>query len=658
MWTLTVLACNLTALPLMAQSFPQKISIGAHIKMYFEEIELAITSTPLVAEAKLEEVLPLLNQTNYGVYWGKYHELSGLLALQMNNPEKAIISFFDAAKAYHKSRNYAAESHVYLNLGNIFHQQRNHLKAIDYYRTGLAIFKNVKAENIALQVLFYECLGRCNLELNYFHASLEYLRYGEQLAKKTKLLAAQCRLLQLLGQNLYAQRSYALAQESFLQAYNLAHAQGLVTLEMAILESLNMVNYALKDFDQSKFFALKRKELSEIKRDTDQLNLSNYLIAKAYLAKHQYDSALTINTLALKAAINRGRDSIEREIWIQQGDILAQKNQNYAALLALEKAHMLDESIASNTQRLKAERLRQEMTIHRAEKQEHQRFETQLKKERLIRYLMFLALLIAALISLFYLFKVRIRQKANQQQLIQNEEIESQRKQLEQLNQIKDQLFAVISHDLRSPLWAIQAVLDTLNEPDLSQQERKHWLELLHQQTAKTSIMLENLLYWAKIQMNSYEPVHEEFELQPIVTDLSEAVKLVFAEKSVHIKNEISTDFTLKSDPGMIRMALRNIIANAVKFSQDGQVVEIRAQKENMGWTIHIKDFGIGMSEEQLEKALKGQLSRFGTKGEVGSGIGLSLVRQFIENYGGELRGQSKINQGCHFTLILPAKRA
>jgi signal transduction histidine kinase len=106
----------------------------------------------------------------------------------------------------------------------------------------------------------------------------------------------------------------------------------------------------------------------------------------------------------------------------------------------------------------------------------------------------------------------------------------------------------------------------------------------------------------------------------------------------------------------MIRMALRNIIANAVKFSHTGQDVEVHAQQETNGWAIQIKDYGIGMNEDQLYKALNGQLSRFGTKGEVGSGMGLSLVRQFIENQGGKLIGQARVNQGCVFTITLPSQ--
>lgn len=659
---LLMLACCAVTMPVQAQfphaKLPTGASKGAIIKAHFTSVEACIDSAPQQANKELGMVLPLLQQTNYGLYWGVYHELCGKIASKMNEPEKAIKSYFAAAEAFKKSRNYSAQSEVYLALGDVFHQQWNHQKALDYYQAGLHISHNYPNENELVQLQILEQLGLCNLELNNFQPALKYLVQAKALAEKNNAKTTLCKILQLMGQTYIEQHQYESAGRVLKEAQLIADRQNLPTLAMAILDKLCRVSLELGDHHQAKVFAFKKRTIAQTLRDSNCINLSNYLLAKAYLAENLLDSALSYNTIALNSALYRGRDTTERDIWIQQGAILAGQNRAYPAILALEKAQYIEDKIASNAERLKAERLRQEMTIRRAEKQVQQHFETQFRQERLIRYGMFSALFLSALISLYYLFKVRIRQKANHLLKLQNAQLESQKDQLAQLSQIKDQLFAVISHDLRSPLWAIQAVLDTLNELDLSTAERAHWLERLHQQTAKTSVMLENLLYWAKIQMNSYQPIKEEFKLQPIVEDLSESIKFIFAEKEVSIKNKISPGFTLYSDPGMIRMALRNIISNAVKFSHAGQAVEVHAQEEKNGWAIQIVDQGIGMNEEQLNKALNGQLSRFGTKGEVGSGMGLSLVRQFIENQGGRLLGQAQVNQGCVFTITLPSQRA
>lgn len=656
------LTCSALKVPLQAQTLRDLLfsssSQGEMIETQLASIEAKLDSLPNEANQELAAVFPLVQKVNYSLYWGKYHALKGKIAFLTQDPENAVKNYFDAAQEFKKSRDYPAQGKIYLALGDIFHQQWNYPKAIDYYLVGLNILLKYPGENLSLQIQLYERLGRGNLQLNNFKPSLSYLQQGKILAEKTNSQTDLCKVLQLMGQNYVEQHHYYSAKHLLKQAYTIANKQGLKVLEISILNELSEVSLALGDHQQAKVFAFKKREVALTIQDTNCINSSNYLLAKAYLAEALLDSALSYNTIALNGAEKRGRDTLAREIWIQQGEILAKQNRSYPAIMALENAQRIEDNIASNAQRLKAEKLRQEMTIRRAEKQLHQYFEAQFLRERYIRYGMFSALLLAALISLYYLFKVKIRQKANLQLKIQNTQIESQKNQLEQLSQVKDQLFAVISHDLRSPLWAIQAVLDTLNETDLSPLEQKHWLELLHQQTAKTSVMLENLLYWARIQMNNYQPVNEEFKLQPIVEDLSESIQFIFSEKEVRIKTEISPSFTLYSDPGMIRMALRNIIANAVKFSHAGQEVEVHAHQEKNGCTIQIKDHGIGMNEEQLHKALNGQLSRFGTKGEVGSGMGLSLVRQFIENQGGKLIGEAHVNQGCVFTITLPSQRA
>lgn len=649
-------------MPLQARSplFPSEgsVAISQHIKVQFDSIEHYFLSQPQKAAQKLQLLLPFLNKVNYGYFWGQYYEYSAKIAVQKHHHEQAIKYYFDALKVFQQNRNHLAQSKIHLALGGIFDQQLNHERAIEYYQSGLKILKKHAYQDALLYIQFYKSLGLCQLELNNFIQALNYLKQGQILATTFNFPTELCEILQLMGRNYSAQNNYQRAQLILSKAQQIARQHQALELEMHITNDLSVVNLALNQALVARRTAQRKLQLAQLLQNADCISLSNFLIAKSFLAENKLDSALFYNSQALEGALKTAKDSSTHQVLILQGEILARKNQAYAAIQVLERAQMLEINLASSARRLKAERLRQEMTVSRAEKQIQQRFEVQFRREGLIRYGLFFILFIAALVSLFYLFKVRIRQKANQQLKLQNTQIELQKTQLQQLSQTKDQLFAVVSHDLRSPLLAIQAVLDTLNEPDLQVEDRQHWLNLLHQQTAKTSVMLENLLYWANIQMNSYKPRKEDLKLQPVVEDLSESIKMIFAEKAVRIKNTISPEFTLYTDPGMIRMALRNILANAVKFSHSGQEVEVSAYHETDAWAIQIKDYGIGMNEDQLHKALKGQLSRFGTKGEVGSGMGLSLVRQFIENQGGKLSGKAQVNQGCSFTITLPVQEA
>jgi hypothetical protein len=223
------------------------------------------------------------------------------------------------------------------------------------------------------------------------------------------------------------QHQYEMANQVLKQAQVLADKQHLPALEMTILDQLCRVSLEFGNYRQAKFFAFKKRIIAQHLHDTISINHSNYLLAEVYLAENRLDSALTYNQIALNGTQGRSRDSTERDIWVQQGAILAKLNQTYPAVIALEKAQLIEDRIASNAQRLKAERARQDMAIRRAEKQVQQHFDAQFRQERKIRHGMFLVLFLSALICTYYSFKIRIRQKANALLKVQNTQLEYQR---------------------------------------------------------------------------------------------------------------------------------------------------------------------------------------------------------------------------------------
>jgi signal transduction histidine kinase len=623
---------------------------------YFELIEFYLEEKRDYHQTKihLAKVKPLVQKLNTNKAWGEYFKLDGTLAKRKHDNKHAVKSFLSASEYLHKSRDYESQAKAYYKIGQIFSHQSNYQKAIYYYQLGLDILHKYTVQSYILETKLYSHMGQCLLEIKKHTESLAALYKGKSLAEKEHLVPELCDILYAIGKNYAAQKKYRSAFSVFSKVQKVANTHHLNFLEMNVLKDFCDVSLELGYMEKAKECGFKKKEIALLLRDSNCVNIGNYLIANVFLAEKNTDSALIYNNFAMNGALHKGRDSTERDIWILQSALMEQQGNTFAALVALENAEDLKDKIASSEQKLNIERQRQEMTILKEEQETKQRINNRLKEERLIWQFLAGFVTLSILISLFFLFKILINHKANRLLTLQSVQIEEQKDQLERLSQVKNQLFAVISHDLRSPLWAIQAVLDTLNETDLPIQDRSHWINLLHQQTAKTSVLLENLLLWAKIQMNSYKPLKEHFKLRPIIDELEDAIKVIFAGKRVAINNKVCVNFTLNSDPVMIRMALRNLLTNAIKFSDEGQEVEIYAEQISEGLAIHIKDHGIGITDEQLRKALDGQLSRFGTKGEVGSGMGLSLVRQFLEKQGGKLLGKATREQGCTFTIILP----
>lgn len=271
-----------------------------------------------------------------------------------------------------------------------------------------------------------------------------------------------------------------------------------------------------------------------------------------------------------------------------------------------------------------------------------------------MRYLLtFLGILIL-LTSLFFFIQAALRNRSNRVLDSQNQQIEIQNEQLEDLNNVKNQLFTIISHDLRSPLLSILTSLNMMEELKPESSEREWYMQVLHQYAIKTRILLENLLQWASIQMNNYRTSTESFDLYPVVENLQAEVDFMYQGKAMIFKNEIPPNLQVHSDLGMIQMAIRNLMVNAVKFSNAGQVITVNASKNLHEIRISFKDEGIGMNADEINQALHGRFSRTGTQSEIGSGIGLSLVRQFLGRQKGCLEINSAPQKGSTFTIVLP----
>ncbi|MFX3631743.1 MAG: ATP-binding protein [Candidatus Pristimantibacillus sp.] len=228
--------------------------------------------------------------------------------------------------------------------------------------------------------------------------------------------------------------------------------------------------------------------------------------------------------------------------------------------------------------------------------------------------------------------------------------------QIAQLNQLKDQLFTIVSHDIRSPL-ALQFQLVELLEADRDRLDHDHReiIENLGDQIRNTLGMTNNLLEWFRSQ-------REDMKLRPQLLELSEVV-----EESchmLHIKSDakqISVDHTIAlgthvyADRETLGLILRNLLTNAIKFTGAGGSVHVFAQLSDDMVVISVQDNGVGMGEEQVRQLFgERQLhSVMGTLGEKGTGLGLLVSQQFIELSGGRIWVESELGQGSvfHFTM-------
>lgn len=245
------------------------------------------------------------------------------------------------------------------------------------------------------------------------------------------------------------------------------------------------------------------------------------------------------------------------------------------------------------------------------------------------------------------------------------EEIKKYSQELSELNQTKDKFFSIIAHDLRSPfhgLLAISGILVT-DIDILSKGEIQKFSKILNNSIQKQFELVNDLLDWARIQSKNYLLSCNTIFLKKEIKSVIEALSLVAEQKGIVLSDETNEYLTVYADLNMLKLVLRNLISNSIKFTERGGQVIISAkniEKPDIGIKfveISVIDNGVGISEEDLQKLFNLSIfhSTEGTTREKGTGLGLMLCKEIVEKHGGQIFAESEKGKGSRFYFIIPA---
>ena len=234
-------------------------------------------------------------------------------------------------------------------------------------------------------------------------------------------------------------------------------------------------------------------------------------------------------------------------------------------------------------------------------------------------------------------------------------------KDLEELNTHKESILAILSHDLRSPLAGIIQGADYLksNIDKIKAGEAKELLEHLHKATTDELNMLDYLVEWARIKYASEVFSPTKIELAKYVKKVFELLNETAAVNTINLHHEIEENESVFADEKMLLSVLQNIVSNAIKHSRSGGQITVTAKKSKDKIIVEIKDTGIGMSKEIQEKLFTPQMGSLSKarKENKGAGIGLLLVKSFLERNGGEIWVESVEGEGSSFYFTLPLNK-
>lgn len=249
-------------------------------------------------------------------------------------------------------------------------------------------------------------------------------------------------------------------------------------------------------------------------------------------------------------------------------------------------------------------------------------------------------------------------EKLNKKMLLQKNEIEKVANQMFEVNQTKDKLFSIVGHDLKSPINSLKGLMQYVVDEKLTQEEFLLVSAQLRNEVEQVHFTLINLLHWAKGQMKGIVTDTEKVSINKILEEIIGLYKPVSETKGITITNNLEPNTDCLVDREQCNLILRNLLNNALKFTNRGGSITIESKKVNDSyWEIAIQDDGIGIDSQTLPKifgpALKDK-NRYGTAGEKGTGLGLQLTRDFVKINGGEIRVESELGKGSTFTFTLP----
>jgi len=575
--------------------------------------------------------------------------------LLYSNPDSSILYSQQAQARALQLGDSGAEARALTNLGKAYYIKGSYELSLKYSIRGLSLAEKAGDQQIIGQA--YNNIGLVYLGHDQYDLALEEFLYAVNIASASKDSSHIAAYLFNAGICFDHRGEFTRALDHFNRA--LVDDKG----QHVALMSINRLGETwlhMKQYDTAARYY--RQVLADPRAKEDHWEKAFAWAGLAQIAylKGQFDSAVAAARLSLDhaGAINAKWD-IERAV-----RILAE---SYAALHQYRQAYeymqmdrLYNDSLYSDSR----EEVINYLKLQEREKENGQ-LQTQSEKDRKIIQLRtallagacLLALLLIGIAFVFYRndsIKSKLNRKLEYQNgeiLATKEQIRLQNEELIATNQLKDQLFSVISHDLRGPMSAIQQMLEFMKTKNMPEEERKKMFDLFYRQVILSNNMLNNLLQWVTTQLSGSGITAKKEVVDPsvIIGEVLSVYTFLAGQKRISMENHLSGGVAIRGDKEHLKIIFQNIIGNAVKFTNPGGTIRLFDTVDNHTVTLHVKDDGVGIPAGKLATLFDSpgpSVSTYGTASEKGTGIGLQLVRQFVEHNDGKISIISAEDEG------------
>lgn len=559
-----------------------------------------------------------LNKNNYSnlgstsILIGEAYRAQGKLVT-------ALEKFFESEQFYINAQNIKGQGVAYSNIASLYSVQENYKEAHRYFDKAIKIFRE-EHDTTRLAIL-WQNKGNAFRKMEEPDSAIIYFKESLRLFSFKKFELGIAYNLGNIGL-IYAVRG------------DFTQAEEKVSQSLKILEKYDDF-YAIADFSN---------QMGDI-----------------YFKNSQIEKAFSFVNRSLTLATEHGLKEQIRDASLKLSEL-------YAQTAEYEKAYQFHTQYVAYRDSINNEEVIRKMADLRTEYEVSQKQAEidLLTKQRQINQLVGLALLFILLLLMVLAFLLyrnnRIKQSANKTLNQQKSALEMQHQKLEALNNTKDRFFSIISHDLRGPVNAFNGISELIKHYIAKNEmgQLREISEYLDKSARQLSTLLDNLLDWAIKQQGAFPFKKEKIYLNPILGEQVDMFRITAHAKNITMTLDVEEEMDLWADRNSLLTIIRNLLNNALKFTEKDGLVSINAYTEKDFAHINVIDTGVGITEEKLERIfeLQDKSGSEGTSGEKGLGIGLNLAYEFALMNGGTIMVNSEVNAGTIFTLKVPVFKA
>ena len=645
-------------------------------KLYMGDVQGAIST--------LDSSLAIFTVEDYPLENAVSKLLIASVLATSGRPEESFTYLYDAKKIFEENNDEYKSGTIELNIallkGTLLGQYEEAI------HTTLGVLPYFESVDDSLKMATgYGTVGNCYDAIGNYDKAIEYFEYALSMVGSTGNVLMNANFINNLGEVYKHKEDYDNANKYYKQALDIfikyGITEGVIVAENNIGECLLVIG----EYDNALGYFVKSLEKVDKENDYYKTAILYKNMGKVYLAKNDIPRAINYFKMSIKSSTTL---NLIEELFPAYKDLsdAYSRSGNYREAY---KYHLLytdtkDEfTRTSNAEKIseidtRYQTVKKEQEIELLTKNQEIQ-ELQIFQQRVIGIGLTVAIVIIGIFGIVNYKRLKDNKKLNAELNETNAQIERQKDELKnineqltytnqklsaseadlkQLNATKDKFFSVIAHDLKGPFSSLLGLTEIMAEDteEMTAEELKRMSSGIYNASQQVYALTENLLEWSRAQLDMLNIKRELFDFNELVNENARLFKNSLVEKKITLNQELCDVKMVNTDKDMVDFALRNLLNNAIKFTNEDGQISISSKVEKDFLKVEVADTGVGIAESDIDKLFKieSTFTTSGTKQEKGTGLGLILVREFVEKIGGAIFVKSKVNHGTTFTFTIP----